>query len=37
MEQDFTQLAVKILYDDSTGCDDVDNYFATEADTMTDI
>ena len=36
MEQDFTQFAVKILNDDSTGCDDVDNYFATEADKMID-
>ena len=38
MEQDLTQFAVnKILYDDSTGCDEVDNYFATEADTIIDI
>ena len=30
---DFTQLAVIILCDDSTDCDEVDNYFATETDT----
>ena len=31
MEQDLTQFAVnKMLYDDSTGCEEVDNYFATE-------
>ena len=34
MEQDLTQLAVIILYNDSIGCDEVDDYFATEADTM---
>ena len=27
----------KILYDDSIGCDEVGDYFATEADTMIDI
>ena len=37
MEQDLTQLASIILCDDSTGCDEVDGYFATEADTMIDI
>ena len=37
MEQDLTQLAVMIMCDDSTGCDEVDDYFATEADTMIDI
>ena len=37
MEQALTQFAVKLLCDDSTGCDKVDNYFATEADTMIDI
>ena len=31
MEQDLAQLAVIILCDDSTGCDEVDDYFATEA------
>ena len=30
MEQDLTQLAVIILCDDFTGCDEVDNYFATD-------
>ena len=34
MEQNLTQLAVIILYDDSTSCDEVDDYFATEADTL---
>ena len=37
MEQDLTQLAVIILCDASTGCDEVDDYFATEADTMIDV
>ena len=37
MEQDLTQLAVIMLCDDSTDCDEVDDYFATEADTMIDI
>ena len=37
MEQDPTQLAVIILCDDSTGCDEVGEYFATEADTIIDI
>ena len=37
MEHSLTQLAVIILCDDSFGCDDVDDYFATEADTMIDI
>ena len=37
MEQDFTQFTDKILCDDSTSCDEVDNYFATEAATMIDI
>ena len=32
MEQDLTQRAVIILSDDSTGCDEVHDYFATEAD-----
>ena len=34
MKQDLTQL---ILCDVSTGFDEVDDYFATEADTMIDI
>ena len=33
---DLTQLAVIKLCADSTGCDKVDDYFATEADTMID-
>ena len=37
MEQDCTQFAVKILCHDSTGCDEMRDYFATEADTMIDI
>ena len=36
-EQDHTQLAVKILCNDSTGCDEEDVYFATTLDTMIDI
>ena len=37
MEQDLTQFAFIILCDDSTGRDEVDDYFATEAATMIDI
>ena len=37
VEQDFTQIAAKTLSDDSTGCVEVNGYFATEADTMIDI
>ena len=37
MGQDLTQLAVIILCDDSTGCDEVEVYFATEADIMMDV
>ena len=37
MEQGCTQFAVLILCDDSTGCDEMGNYFATEADTMIEI
>ena len=37
MEQDLAQFAVKIMCDDSTGCDEVDNHFATEANTSIDI
>ena len=36
-EQDCTQLAVLILCYDSTGCDEMGDYFAIEADTMIDI
>ena len=36
-EQDCTQFAVLILYHDSTGCDEMGDYFAIEADTMIDI
>ena len=34
IEQDLTQFAVLILCDDSTGCDEMCDYFATEAGTM---
>ena len=37
MEQDRTQFAVQILCDGSTGCDELADYVATEADTMIDI
>ena len=37
MGQYFTQLAVLILCYNSTGCDEVDNHFFTDADTMIDI
>ena len=37
MEQDCTQFAVQILCHDSTGCDEMRDYFATEADKMIDI
>ena len=33
MEQSLTQPAVKILCNDFIGCDEVNNYIATEADT----
>ena len=37
-EQDLTKLTIKkILCDDSTGCDEVDSYFARDEDTMIDI
>ena len=36
-EQDCTQFAVLILCLDSTGCDEMGDYFAIEADTMIDI
>ena len=37
MEQDLPQFAVLIIYDNSTVCGEMDDYFATEADTMIDI
>ena len=37
MEQDYTQLAVLILCHNSTGYDEMGEYFATEADTMINI
>ena len=37
VEQDCTQFAVLILCHDSTGCDEMGDYFAIEADTMIDI
>ena len=37
MEQDCTQFAALILCHDSTGCDEMGDYFAIEADTMIDI
>ena len=36
-EQDCTQFAVQILCHDSTGCDEMVDYFAIEADTMIEI
>ena len=36
-EQDCTQFAVLIQCHDSTGYDEIGNYFAIEADTMIDI
>ena len=35
--QDLTRLAVIILCNGYTGCDEIDDCFATEADTMVDI
>ena len=37
VEQDCTQFAVLILCHDSTGCDEMGDYFEIEADTMIDI
>ena len=37
MGQDLTQLAVIILCDDLTGCDEVEVYFAIEADITIDV
>ena len=36
-EQDCTQFAVLILCHDSTGCDEMGDYFAIVVDTMIDI
>ena len=36
-EQNCTQFAVLILCHDSTGCDEMGDYFAIEADTMINI
>ena len=36
-EQDCTQFAVLIQCHDSTGCDEMGDYFAIEADTMIEI
>ena len=36
-KQDCTQFAVLILCHDSTGCDEMGDYFAIEAGTMIDI
>ena len=36
-ELDCTQFAVLILCHDSTGCDEMGDYFVIEADTMIDI
>ena len=35
--QDWTQFSVLILCHDSTGCDEMGDYFAIEADIMIDI
>ena len=37
VEQDCIQFAVLMLCHDSTGCDEMGDYFAIEADTMIDI
>ena len=37
MKKALTQFAVKILFRDSRGFDEVDSYFATEADIIIDI
>ena len=36
-EQNCTQFAILILCHDSTGCDEMGDYFAIEEDTMIDI
>ena len=35
MKQDLTQLSAILLCDDSTGCDEMDDYFAINANTTT--
>ena len=37
IEQDLTQFAVIVLCVESTGCDEMGDYFATAANTMIDI
>ena len=37
MEQALAKFIVNILFDDSTGFDEMDNHFATETDTIIDI
>ena len=37
VDKDCIQFAVLILCHDSTGCDEMGDYFAIEADTMIDI
>ena len=34
MDQELTQFSDKILFDNSTGCDEVDKYFAIKVDTI---
>ena len=36
-EHDLSKLVVKNMCNDSTGCDEVDSYFARDEDTMIDI
>ena len=37
MEQDLSQFAILMLCDDSTSCDEMSYFYATEAETMMDI
>ena len=37
VEQDLTQLVIINLCDNANGCDELNDYFATSADTMIDI
>ena len=37
MKHDLSQLTIIIMCDDSTGCDEVDDYFSTEIDTIMEI
>ena len=37
MDQDCSQFAVLLLFHDCTGCDEMVDHFATEADTMIGI